>query len=344
MPSDPEISVVVSTRNRAAYLPACIEALAAQRTEASYEAVLIDNGSSDGTADVLRGWSEKDPRFRWAREERVGLSQGKNAGIAMARGRVVLFTDDDTLPAPDWIDAYRRFFARHPDGMTVAGGRVVPVPADLGPWPRWLPEEGLRDLALLDLGEERMVEGAQYVWGGNMAVPAALFDLLGTWDESVGRRAEERGTYEDAEFEDRLRRAGGSVWFVPEAEIRHRIARPSITPRRVAATAFDRGRNQFWKDAIPRFGAEGAVPAGPFGRGSLALGWHAIRWIVDAAACRVSLRRSTFRRARLAAWSAGHALERIRAGRTTSRAYRAAGRLTFGLRALALRMLPDVAG
>ena len=83
-----------------------------------------------------------------------------------------------------------------------------------------------------------------------MAVPASNFSELGSWDESVGRRGEARGTFEDTEYQDRVRAAGGTTWFCPSAKIHHRWPTRTVTPSRILRTAFARGRNAFWKDVL----------------------------------------------------------------------------------------------
>lgn len=341
MTSEVDASVVISTRNRAAYLPACLAALAGQTTQATYEVVIIDNGSTDSTGAVLEEWCGRDPRFRSAREDRVGLSQGKNAGIRVARGRLLLFTDDDTIPVSTWIEAYRAFFGRHAEGHAIAGGPVEPVPDDLGDWPRWFTVSALPDLAMLDHQVERPLGKAEYVWGGNMAVPAALFRAVGAWDETVGRRADERGTYEDAEFEDRLRLSGGAVWFCPAAMVRHRVDRRTITPRRVASTAFDRGRNEFWAQAIPRYGDEAAVPRRLLAPAVLRLAGHLIAWSLWGAMFRLTWSPAAFERTRHAAWSSGWRLDTMRAGRASRPSYHRIGRLAFAIRRQCLRLIPN---
>jgi glycosyltransferase involved in cell wall biosynthesis len=335
------ISVIISTRNRARYLPGCLDALARQRTAASFEVVVIDNGSTDETPELLTQRCASDPRFRWAREPRLGLSQGKNAGIRIARGSLLMFTDDDTIPVDGWIEAYRAFFAHSSDHIALAGGPVVPVPEDLGEWPPWFSPGAEPDLALLRHEGERPLRRGEYVWGGNMAVPAEVFGNLGLFDVSVGRRGEDRGTFEDAELQDRLRDSGGVVSFCPSAEVKHRIPLDAITPRRVVATAFDRGRNEFWMENIGRWGAEEAVPERPL-IGSLALLTVALwRWLLWTIAFRIWPRRGFFERARRAGWSSGRALDGLRAGRGMARVYRRAGRVVFGVRGLVLRLAPD---
>ncbi len=88
MPPGVGVSVIISTRNRASYLPDCLRSLVAQQVQLAYEVVVVDNGSNDSTPELLAGWCNDHPEFRSIREERVGLSVGKNAGIRSARGSV----------------------------------------------------------------------------------------------------------------------------------------------------------------------------------------------------------------------------------------------------------------
>lgn len=67
------------------------------------EIIVVDNGSEDGTPDLLAGWAERDPRVRAVREERLGRSRALNTGLEVARGDVVLFTDDDVLVGAGWV-------------------------------------------------------------------------------------------------------------------------------------------------------------------------------------------------------------------------------------------------
>src|SRR5438034_6228114 len=106
------ISVIMSTRNRARYLPDALSTLAAQQCDVPFEVIVIDNGSSDGTPAIVEAWCRSHPRFRTAREPLAGLSRGKNAGIRLARAPLLLFTDDDMRVDPHWIEAYRDLFAR----------------------------------------------------------------------------------------------------------------------------------------------------------------------------------------------------------------------------------------
>jgi glycosyltransferase involved in cell wall biosynthesis len=113
-------SVVVPTRNRRDQLARCIDALKVQRTERSYELIVVDDGSlpplleaDTRPAVLIRGRGE-------------GPAAARNAGIAHAQGDFVLFTDDDAIPDLDWVEAACDFLERNPDYVGVGGRTVSP--------------------------------------------------------------------------------------------------------------------------------------------------------------------------------------------------------------------------
>ncbi|MDW8444478.1 MAG: glycosyltransferase family A protein [Acetobacteraceae bacterium] len=99
------VSIVVCTRNRAESLGRTLAALA--RLEVAplpaVELLVVDNGSTDGTAEVVRAAQVSFPYpLRLVPCPEKGLSRARNAGVLAARHDLVLFTDDDCLPEPDW--------------------------------------------------------------------------------------------------------------------------------------------------------------------------------------------------------------------------------------------------
>jgi len=343
MTTDIAASIIVSTRNRAHYLRDSLGALAAQRCDARYEVIVVDNGSTDDTPNVIEAWCKADPRFRAAYEPRLGLSCGKNAGIKRAGAPLLLFTDDDTLVDQRWLQTYLELFARRQDELIVAGGTHVPIAHDLGEWPGWFDETALANVGLLQYGEERPLKPPEYVWGANMAIPRRVFERCGWWNEAVGPKGTDKRTFEDTEFQDRLRAAGGTVWFCPTAIIRHRIDRRAVTPRQMWSTAFARGRNDFWKDKLPVGQDLSLVPKTNIAASVVALTSSLCRWTWWTLAFRLQERRTFFERAHRAAFTAGRALDRLRAGRKSPRLHMAVCRFTFQVRQLLLRISPDVA-
>jgi glycosyltransferase involved in cell wall biosynthesis len=187
-----DISVVVATRNRAGYLAGCLESLAKQKTTAKFEVVVVDNGSDDGTSELLQQWCDQQSNLRVLTEKRrFGKSRALNAGFEKAVGGLLLVTDDDALVDPDWIEAYRTFFEGREDQLLMAGGLIRPVHPDLKPWPRWLSQSAIPLLGELDHGSERPLKEFEHVWGPNLAFSAQVFNQLGPWDESAHRNGRE---------------------------------------------------------------------------------------------------------------------------------------------------------
>jgi GT2 family glycosyltransferase len=132
---NPEISVVIATYERPALLLRCVDALLAQTLPgARFEIVIVDDGSSPAARERVRDALEERRRrhraptlrFLWQPVNR-GPAAARNCGILAARGCVIAFTDDDTVPAPDWLAAGRAAIARGADA--VAGKVDVPLPA-----------------------------------------------------------------------------------------------------------------------------------------------------------------------------------------------------------------------
>jgi glycosyltransferase involved in cell wall biosynthesis len=106
-PSDgPDVSVVVPSYNRLDILPRCLEALARQ-THPSFEVIVVDDGSTDGTGEFLRSVGEQHPdlHFRWlTNDQNVGATASRNRGIREARGRFVACLDSDCIADPHWLE------------------------------------------------------------------------------------------------------------------------------------------------------------------------------------------------------------------------------------------------
>lgn len=128
-----DVAVIVPTFNRASSLMGLLDSLCQQRAEdVRYEVIIVDNGSTDRTSDVVGEYAGRFPFVRCLREPRPGASNARNRGILSANARILAFIDDDIRAAPDWIAAIVRTFGRHPE-IDCLGGRVEPL------WPRTPP-------------------------------------------------------------------------------------------------------------------------------------------------------------------------------------------------------------
>lgn len=120
----PAVTVVVPTYNRAASLARLLDALAGcEQPGDGIEVVVVDDGSVDGTADVVR---RSKVGARYVRQDNRGPAAARNAGWRLARSPLVAFTDDDTVPDRRWlVDLVEELHAR-PD-LAAVGGAILPL-------------------------------------------------------------------------------------------------------------------------------------------------------------------------------------------------------------------------
>jgi glycosyltransferase involved in cell wall biosynthesis len=118
----PAISVVIPARNAARYLAAALESLATQ-TFRDFEIVAVDNGSTDRTAEILRRWTEREPRLRLLSVARPGLAATLNHGIHAARAPLIARLDADDIALPDRLMRQARAFAEPQDRRAASPAR-----------------------------------------------------------------------------------------------------------------------------------------------------------------------------------------------------------------------------
>lgn len=225
---DLDVTVLICTRDRALQLETVLGSASRMRipTGLRWELVVVDNGSSDGTADVVRSFVGRLPA-RVVREDAAGLSNARNRGVAEARGRYICWTDDDVLIDEGWLEAYVAAFSRHPEAA-VFGGRIVPVLEQ--PTPAWFAR--LADfwplstlLARRDFGPTPIpldFEAGVAPWGANFALRAAEQRRV-RYEPGLGVSPNHRRVGEEAEVIFQMLKGGASGWWVPDAVVRHII-------------------------------------------------------------------------------------------------------------------------
>jgi glycosyltransferase involved in cell wall biosynthesis len=229
-----DVSVVVSTYNRADRLPLALTALLEQVGNVPYEVIVVDNNSTDDTSRVveaLAASASSRGRLRYVFEPRQGLSFGRNAGIASSRGAIIALSDDDVRVAPDWIMRLERVFDARPD-VDYVGGRVLPH--WIQPPPPWLTTAHWSPLALQDYGNEPLISGRQRavcLVGANLAFRRRVFDTVGLFSPALGRIKEGIGSTEDHDMQLRVWRAGMLGLYEPSV-----VAIADVTPDRLVKT------------------------------------------------------------------------------------------------------------
>ncbi len=117
----PFFSIILCTYNRAHLLPHALDSLLEQ-TETDWEALIVDDGSTDGTEHVVRPYLERDARLRYLYHQNRGLSLSRNVGIAAAAGQYVTFLDSDDWYAPEHLHIRRDLLAARPELDLLHGG------------------------------------------------------------------------------------------------------------------------------------------------------------------------------------------------------------------------------
>ncbi len=220
------ITVIVCTRNRARQLRHVLDSFVALHPpqRATWEMIVVDNGSIDDTPAVIEAFADRLPLRRvWQPE--AGLSNARNAGVAAAQGDYICWTDDDVELDPDWLAAYARAFHLYPDG-TIFGGVVEPV-YEVPP-PSWMIENAslLVDLlAKRDHGpEERRMATEQYLfpYGANFAVRAAEQRQC-LYDPNLGVSPNQKRLGEETTVLLAIVALGGAHYWIPASRVRHMI-------------------------------------------------------------------------------------------------------------------------
>jgi len=214
-------SVIVCTRNRAELLSRCLDSVRAQTMDqADYELIVVDNGSTDGTPDVIRRFEGAFRNFKGIDEPLTGLSYARNTGARAAEGAIVAFLDDDAEAEPDWLAELTRPFRQLPYSPLAVGGLNLPK-WEL-PRPGWLHEDLATSLMGRDHGREpKTLPPNQYIIGCSMAYRRSELIELGLFNVAFGFSGNKMIMNEETELLDRLRLAGGAVYYNPAARIRH---------------------------------------------------------------------------------------------------------------------------
>jgi len=125
------ISVVIPVYNVEKYAERCFLSVAAQ-TYKDFEAILVDDGSTDGSGKLCDEFQQKDSRFRVLHKKNGGLSSARNAGIRLAKGEYIAFVDSDDIVSPEFLS--RLYAAAKSSGadMSMCGNKVFSSVNEIG--------------------------------------------------------------------------------------------------------------------------------------------------------------------------------------------------------------------
>lgn len=124
------LSIVIPTKNRAALLDKALESIGRQQVDQdTYEVIVIDNGSTDRTKDIVKEYKKRHKNCRYFYDARPGLHVGRNRGLLESRGELVGYLDDDVILFPNWIHTVLTAF--EDKEVMYVGGSVIPYDMSL---------------------------------------------------------------------------------------------------------------------------------------------------------------------------------------------------------------------
>jgi GT2 family glycosyltransferase len=214
--SGPDVSIIIPVFNNSYYTVRCLLSIAGLNEKATYEVIVVDDCSDDMTNTVLT----QCPGIRYIRNRHnSGFTRSCNAGSKAAKGRYLVFLNNDTIVQPGWIDELVDTFRLRPNAGLVGSKLVYPGGR--------LQEAGCiiwKDGRAYNVGrgddpskpEYNYLRSVDYCSGACIMVPADMFRQLGGFDE----------TYSPAYGEDydlalRIRRSGREVYYQPLSTVIH---------------------------------------------------------------------------------------------------------------------------
>lgn len=248
MPQAPgplDASVIVCTYNRSASLAHTLSCLASQKVPDNFkwELIIVDNNSSDDTRTVVEVAKNSIhiPIIRYEFEAQQGLSHARNHGLSVAKGNIILFTDDDVCPEADWVEKIIKGIEKY--GCDACGGYIAPV-WEVPP-PPWLTERFYGFLAIRteDNGPRQLTLPADAPFGANMAFKREVFDKIGLFDISRGRKGNILSGGEEWDLFERLLNSGGKIMYLPDTRVHHKVESFRLKKRYFRRWRFQASRN-----------------------------------------------------------------------------------------------------
>ena len=203
----PYFSVIIATYNRAHLIRRALDSLIAQ-TEKNWEAVIVDDESSDGTDRIITSYLKKYPAIRYISKQHNGEAMAKNAGIWATTGRYITFLDSDDEYMPDHLKIRRQILLGNPEVRLLYGGATI-----IGS--QYVPDR---------FNQEKLINLKDCVIGGTLFLERNMVVDLGGFKKIY------LGT--DSDLFDRAKRAGFTMMEVTQPTyIYHHETDDSITNR-----------------------------------------------------------------------------------------------------------------
>jgi glycosyltransferase involved in cell wall biosynthesis len=238
------MTVLIATHNGADTLGRTLQRLTEiEAPPGGWKLVVVNNASTDGTKDIILGHRATLP-LEYLEEQRLGKSYALNRGMDHAEGDLLVCSDDDVLPARDWLVQWRSGADRHPDA-SLFGGTIEPLYE--APPPSWLAKTVWAGMFFAQTNPN-LPEGEiadTVIFGPNMGLRTVLVENGARFAESFGPVARSGLMGDEIEFTARLLREGHKMCFLPRAKVQHIVQKGQLTWRWMLKRCYRHGGTMF---------------------------------------------------------------------------------------------------
>lgn len=199
----PDVSIVIPTYNGALHILKCLEAIDQQNTSRSFEVIVVNDGSSDNTIEIVDSKSE----VRLISQDNAGPAAARNRGVLESSAEIIVFTDDDCVPTPNWLEEMLVPFA-DPNVVGVKGAYLTSQDNVIARFVQIEYEEKYNQLSQYD--------SINLVDTYSAAFRRKVFIDSGGYDDSFPT-----ASVEDRDFSYRLSNLNLKMVFAPSAKVFH---------------------------------------------------------------------------------------------------------------------------
>jgi len=242
------LSVIIPTRNRSKILFGTLESIAKQTLHSKlFEVIVVDNGSTDSTRDVVDSFTGQIPTLRYYYEGSPGLHVGRHKGLKEAKSNILVYADDDIEAFPTWLDAIAEAF--EDKDVVLVGGKNLPK-FEIEP-PDWIMKmwldahsEGnvLGFLSILDFGDSILRINADYVFGCNFSIRKSILIEAGGFHPDAMPQELIRYRGDGESYVSRyLQEQGYITLYHPKASVYHFVSKERMTESYFCKRAYNQG-------------------------------------------------------------------------------------------------------
>lgn len=240
------LSIVICSYNRASYISGALDSLYHQSAGLdNFEAIIVDNNSTDNTAEVFKQWrsSHANGSFTYLTESKQGASFARNTGAKGAKGQWLCFMDDDAIANSNYIENIIKHIKTTPEAIGF-GGRIIPkyIPSA----PEWMSYYVSSLVGNFDYAPTACAfENGKYPLESNMIVKKDIYDSIGGFNTQLpGVVGTLRIGGEGKELFYKILALGHTIYYDPAICVEHVVEVKKLTPEYMYRVASGIGRGE----------------------------------------------------------------------------------------------------